>query len=114
MKTAYRVVDRDVIKTDQEDGPVLVYIDPSDKEREELSGRFRIDVHNLRCALDPDEPSRLEKRNDHLTLIFKIPRNYSAENRLLFKVSSAGFFLYPDRFVIVSASPFEAIPEKLS
>lgn len=82
-------------------GPILVYITPSEIERKELITNFLIDEHTLSSALDPDEPARAEQEPDHLALIFKRPKNYSGDERFLFKVSSVGFFIFKDKLVII-------------
>jgi magnesium transporter len=61
--------------------------------------------HDLSSALDPDELGRLEIQDDHVVLILKTPRNYSKEDNYLFRVTSFGLFLFPDKLVMVS--PFD-------
>ncbi len=80
---------------------VHVYIDPSEQERALLIERYRIDEHTLSSSLDPDEISRLEFEPDHVAIIFKRPRNYSAKDQFEFKVSSMGIFWFQDRCIFV-------------
>jgi magnesium transporter len=85
------------------EGPcsVLVYVNPDGDERKRLIDEYKVDEHTLNSALDPDEVSRLEFEPEHLALIFKMPRNYSEKDQLLFRVASTGAFLFKDRLVIV-------------
>jgi magnesium transporter len=43
----------------------------------------------------------LEFEPDHVAIILKRPKNYSSEDEFLFKVSSTGLFLFPDKLVII-------------
>ncbi len=80
---------------------VLVFINPDADEKKTLIDEYKIDEHTLNSALDPDELSRLEFEPDHVALIFKMPRNYSEKDQLLFRVASTGAFLFKDRLIIV-------------
>lgn len=84
-------------------GDVLAYINPDEQERKHLVDALKIDEHTLVSALDPDELARLEFEPEHLAMIFKRPRNYSSEDRFVFRVASTGLFLYADKLVIVMA-----------
>jgi magnesium transporter len=85
------------------DAAVQVYIAPDDAEKKYLVEQLKIDEHTLNSSLDPDELSRLEFEPDHLAIIIKRPKHYSAEDNFLFKVSSIGAFLFKDKLVIVVA-----------
>ncbi len=88
---------------ESEAGPcsVQVFINPDGDEKKRLLDEYRLDEHTLNSALDPDEVSRLEFEPDHLALIFKMPRNYSEKDQLLFRVASTGAFLFKDRLIMV-------------
>jgi len=81
--------------------PVMVFINPDADEKKILIDEFKIDEHTLNSALDPDELSRLEFEPSHVALIFKMPRNYSEKDQLLFRVASTGAFLFKDRLIVV-------------
>lgn len=83
--------------------PVLLYIQPDDAERRRLVEEFHLDEHTLNSSLDPEELSRLEFESDHIAVILKRPKRYSSEDNFLFRVSSAGLFLFRDRLLIVLA-----------
>jgi magnesium transporter len=80
---------------------ILMYTDPDEAERKHLVNDLKLDEHTLSSALDPDELSRLEFEPDHVAMIVKRPRNYSAADQFLFKVSSMGLFLFSDKLVMV-------------
>jgi len=85
------------------DSTVSVYVAPDDAERKFLVEQLKIDEHTLNSSLDPDEVSRLEFEPDHIAMIFKRPKHYVARDNFLFKVLSAGVFMFKDRLVIVIA-----------
>ena len=62
---------------------VYVYIEPTEAEKKELVEQYKIDEHTLNSALDPDELSRLEFEPDHVAIIYKRPKHYSAEDNFL-------------------------------
>jgi len=82
---------------------VQFYINPTEEEKRYLIDILKIDEHTLASALDPDELARLEFEPEHVAVIFKRPKNYSAEDLYLFRVTSAGYFLFKDRLVCVLA-----------
>jgi magnesium transporter len=80
---------------------VFVYVNPDESERKYLSGTLQLDEHTLASALDPDELARMEFEAEHAALIFKRPKNYSAEELFVFRVASTGLFLFADKLVVV-------------
>jgi magnesium transporter len=84
-------------------GQVSVYITPDEAERKYLIDQLKIDEHTFNSSLDPDEVSRLEFEPEHIAMIFKRPKRYSAVDNFLFKVGSAGAFMFKDRLIIVLA-----------
>lgn len=103
MQVSYRIVDRKLEKTDPGAGTIWVFINPDEKERRYLIDEIKLDEHTLNSALDPDELSRLEFEPEHFALIFKRPKNYSGEDKFLFKSASSGAFLFKDRLILVLA-----------
>ncbi|MDI6739048.1 MAG: magnesium transporter CorA family protein [Candidatus Edwardsbacteria bacterium] len=87
----------------QNDCPVRVYVNPDDAEKKQLIGDYHVDEHTLSSALDPDEQARLEFEPEHVALILKRPKNYSARDQFLFKTTSFGMFLFRDKLIIVVA-----------
>ena len=103
MLRRLRIQDGRLVEATEADGSVLVYTAPDEAEKRHLVDDLKIDEHTLNSAVDPDELARLEFEPDHVALIFKHPKNYSSEDDFLFKVASAGLFLFRDRLVIVIA-----------
>lgn len=101
MLKVYELVNEKLSETQQKEGPILLYYAPNKHELRFLAEQFKLDEHTLNSSLDPDEISRLEFEPDHVALILKRPRNYSAADELLFKVTSMGLFLFKDKLIIV-------------
>jgi len=103
MQKKYLLSDSRLVEGDGDSCPVSLFIAPTEEERRYLVDELQIDEHTLNSALDPDEQSRLEFEPNHVALILKRPRNYSADEEFLFKVASLGMFLFKDRLVLVAA-----------
>jgi magnesium transporter len=101
MITRFEIVQGHIASTEQEQSSILVFTNPDENEKRYLIEELKIDEHTLTSALDPDELSRLEFEPDHTAIIFKRPRNYSAKDKLLFKVGSCGVFLFKKQLIIV-------------
>jgi magnesium transporter len=90
-----------LIRAENGTGNIYIYINPDEQDRKQLVETLNLDEHTLASALDPDELARLEFEPEHLAVIFKRPRNYSSEDRFVFKVASTGLFLFSDKLIIV-------------
>lgn len=101
MLKSYRIADTKLLEIDEIQAPVMVFINPDEKDKKFLVEKLCIDEHTLASSLDPDELSRIEFEPEHLAVILKRPRNYSSEYNFLFKVSSTGIFLFKERIIIV-------------
>jgi magnesium transporter len=102
MQRNYALSDTRVNLTPNGTGSVFVFVNPDEEEKRKLIDEYKIDEHTLNSALDPDELSRLEFEPDHLAIIFKRPRQYSAEDKVpIFRVSSTGLFLFRDKLIVV-------------
>lgn len=101
MLRKYAVVDGKLTESDTESSILWLFTDPDTNERKTLVSDFHIDEHTLSSALDPDESARIEFESDHLAILFKYPKNYSAAEQFLFRVASIGLFLFSDRLVVV-------------
>lgn len=73
---------------------VSVYNRPDDSERQYLIQTCGLDEHTLLSSYDPNETPRIEFEKDHIAIIIKYPKNYSAEDNYFFKVKSMGVFLF--------------------
>jgi magnesium transporter len=94
-------------------GAIMLYVNPDDNERRVLVDSYQLDEHTLSSALDPDELARMEFEPEHIALIFKRPRNYSAADEFLFAVSSYGIFWLKTRLIIVIAEDLPIFDGKL-
>jgi magnesium transporter len=91
-------------KVVEEGGPacqISIYVNPDESERKLLVETLKIDEHTLNSALDPNELARMEFEPDHIAIITKRPKRYSASDNFLFHISSIGMFLFSDQLVIV-------------
>jgi magnesium transporter len=112
MKT-YNIVDRKLVEVEGNSSAVTVYAQPDEAEKRYLIDELKIDEHTFTSALDPDELSRLEFEPEHVAIIFKRPKNYSGAEQFLFKVTSAGAFLFKNGLRVVipeDAAIFDGTP----
>lgn len=91
---------------------VFFVIDPNADEKKFLTSKEDIDEHNLNSALDPDEVSRIEHEINHIVIIVKKPKSYSAEHMFQFHVNSMGIFLFEHKAIIISDSAFPLTTDK--
>jgi magnesium transporter len=103
MLKLLNIIDGKLIESQNSSGSIYAYITPDDNEKKFLIEQLKIDEHTLNSALDPDEVSRLEFEPEHVAMIFKRPKRYSALDNFLFRVGSTGVFLFKDKLVIVIA-----------
>lgn len=101
MLKRYSIESNKIVETDSGQHQLLVYINPDENEKHYLINEHTIDEHTLNSAVDPDELSRLEFEPNHVALIYKRPKNYSGKDGLVFKVSSAGLFLFKDKLIVI-------------
>jgi magnesium transporter len=103
MVQSLRIESGKLIEAAEGPAPVTVYYNPSELERRYLIDELKLDEHTLASALDPDELARLEFEPSHAAVIFKRPKNYTVEDKFLFKVGSVGAYVFTDRLVIVAS-----------
>jgi len=101
MLRGYQVCESKIIGAEEYPCPIEVFVNPDADEKRYLIEELKVDEHTLNSALDPDEISRLEFEPDHIALIFKMPKSYSGQDQLLFRVVSTGAFLFKDKMVLV-------------
>jgi len=106
MVKKYKIVDGRLIEGVENGAPIVIYVDPSDEERKALVDNFLIDEHTLASALDPDELSRIEFEPNHVAVIYKKPKSFTAQDTIFFKIASIGLFIFKDRLIIVSKDEF--------
>jgi magnesium transporter len=88
--------------TDGSASNIQLCTEPTDAERTELIGRHQIDEHNFASALDRDELPRVELDTNHLVVIFKHPKRYTAKDNFVFHIDCIGLFLYQDRLIVIA------------
>lgn len=113
MLKKYQLSGGKIIENAEQNSSVLVFINPDEGERKNLVDNYKIDEHTLQSSLDPDELSLLEFESNHVAIIFKRPKSYSATDQLRFKSSTAGAFLFSDRVIIVLSEEINIFEEKI-
>lgn len=101
MIKRYQIINEKIVESQEENSPVLVFVNPDENEKRFLIDQLKVDEHTLSSALDPDELSRLEFEANHIAMIFKFPKHYSGKNQLLFKCGTIGAFVFKDTIAIV-------------
>lgn len=101
MVEKFEIVNGKVSESLNGNAQILVYTNPEQAEKDEIVKNFGIDEHTLNSSLDPEELSRIEFESNHAAIIFKRPKNYSSEDKLLFKVISVGVFIFSDHLIFV-------------
>ena len=101
MIRTYRLEQGRVVEAAEDTGPILLVTGLTATEKADFINRFQIDEHNLTSALDPSELPRMELDSNHLVIIFKYPKSYSAEDKFVFRVNSVGLFLFKDRLIVI-------------
>jgi len=103
MLRRYQIENAKIVPSEDEKAPILLYVNPDEAEKRLLVDTYQIDEHTLNSALDPDEQPRLECEPGHIAFIYKRPKNYSAEDQLLFKTSTMGVFFFGELLILVVA-----------
>lgn len=103
MLKRFQILEGKIRESADAQSAISVYINPNDIERQYLIEELGTDEHTINSALDPDEPARMEFEPNHIALIIKRPKSYSAEDNFLFKVVSLGMFIFAERLIIVLA-----------
>ena len=94
--------------------PVDIYVLPTEDERAHLIDDLGVDEHTLTSSTDPDETPRIEFESNHIAMILKYPKNYSADDNFLFRVKSMGIFMFKDRVVVVVDDNVQLFTGRLS
>ncbi len=113
MKSCMRIRDGKLLPDDV-GGEVLLYEKPTAEELIDLKEVHEIDEYDLRSATDRDEIGRFEYQEKCVTIILKVPKNYSASDNLLFKVLSIGLFVFKDKLIIITAERISLFDYKMS
>ncbi len=103
MITYFKLVDGRVVESSPDSGgTILLCVNPDASERAWLINQCHLDEHNLNSALDPAELPRVELDGNHLAVIFKHPKHYTAKDNLVFHINSLGLFLFRNQLIVIS------------
>jgi magnesium transporter len=102
MIRTYKIEKGQLVEAPESESSVFLVGAPTSEDNARLISEFGIDEHNLASTQDPNELPRLEQEEDHLAVIFKQPRRYTAKDNYVFKINAVGLFLFKDRLVIVA------------
>ena len=78
----------------------------SQEQRSILVKEYEITEHTIASAFDSDELSRIEYDDDFTTIVFKKPKNYSAEDNFQFRVESFGIFIFKENTFVLRVLSF--------
>jgi len=112
MLKKYQIEKDKIEESCEESAPIFVYVLPDEAEKKYLTDCLNIDEHTLNSSLDPDELSRLEFEPEHIAIIYKRPQNYTDKEQLLFKVASAGIFIFSDKIIIILSEDIQVFDAK--
>ena len=84
----------------------------SQEQRSILVKEYEITEHTIASAFDSDELSRIEYDDDFTTIVFKKPKNYSAEDNFQFRVESFGIFIFKDWVLLLTDSDIPVMDER--
>ena len=102
-RSFFRLIGGHLIPCEPNVAEIIAYTSPTMDDEAELQEQYSIDYHTLQSSLDPDELSRLEFEHGHISIIFKRPKSFCADDNFLMKLTSTGVFLYESHLVIVMA-----------
>jgi len=101
MLKRMRISGNKVVEATERVCQISIYINPDESEKKHLTEQLRIDEHTLNSALDPNELARMEFEPNHVAIITKRPKRYSASDNFLFQISSIGMFLFKNHLIIM-------------
>jgi len=101
MQKKYSLQNGMIVETTDDNAAIMLFYNLDENEKRYLLDELKLDEHTLGSALDPEELGRVEFEPEHVAIIFKRPKRYTAEDNFLFKVTTSGFFLFADKLVII-------------
>jgi len=102
MKKHYKLQAGRLVLSDASDAQVIALVTPEPEEIAALIKNYQLDEHTLSSVSDSDELARLEYEDEHIAIIYKRPKNYSAAEHFQFRVASAGIFIFENLLIVVS------------
>ncbi len=101
MQKRFKLQDGKIVPTVEDDAAIIVFDSLDESEKRYLIDTLNVDAHTLSSVLDPEELGRLEFEPNHAAIIYKRPKLYTATDNFLFRVNTCGFFLFPDKLIII-------------
>jgi len=112
MTKHYKLQAGRLVLSEANGAQVIALVSPEQEEISALIKNYQLDEHTLSSVSDADELARLEYEDDHIAIIYKRPKNYSAAEHFQFRVASAGVFLFENLVIIVSDIELPLADEK--
>ena len=113
MLKYYKIESGRIAAAPNEDSADIVIMGSlSQEQRSVLVKEYEITEHTIASAFDSDELSRIEYDDDFTTIVFKKPKNYSAEDNFQFRVESFGIFIFKDWVLLLADSEIPVMDEK--
>jgi len=112
MTKHYKLQAGRLIPSEASEAQVITLVSPDQEEVAALIKNYQLDEHTLASAFDADELARLEYEDEHIALIYKRPKNYSAAEHFQFRIASSGIFLFENLVIIVSDIDLPLTDEK--
>ncbi|MBN1982975.1 MAG: magnesium transporter CorA family protein, partial [Chitinivibrionales bacterium] len=109
----YTVENGGIKASDIQTAPIQLVLNPNAEEVAKLCKTYNLDEHSINSALDPDEVSRVEYDAESLSIIFKRPKSYSANDMFLFRIASMGMFLFNGTLLIILSENIPLFDNKL-
>lgn len=105
MKWIYKTDDGILSEeTDYCSGVWVHLLAPSEQEIREVSGRYGIDIADLKAALDTDESSRLQLEDGYTLILVDIPSEEIRNHRKAYTTIPFGIILVEDAIITVCSS----------
>lgn len=101
MITSYHILSGQLTQCEIDSASVLVYLTPTDIEKDDLLRQFDLDRTDLEAVFDPDEVPRVESTPDRTFIIWKKPDNVSIGDAVQFEVSSLGIALKQNKVAFI-------------
>lgn len=113
MIKPYKIQSEKIVECNPQEASIYVVISPDEQEKRYFIDELKLDEHTLNSSLDPDELSRLEFEPSHSALIFKRPKNFLYEGKIVFKIASTGLFIFNDKLIIVLSEDIPLFDNKI-
>jgi magnesium transporter len=112
MTKHYKLQAGRLVLSEASEAQVIALVSPEQEEISTLIKNYQLDEHTLASAFDSDELARLEYEDEHIAIIYKRPKNYSATEHFQFRIASSGIFLFENLVIIISDIELPLADEK--